>query len=66
MKILIDEYMNELMYLCFNIVGCIFMYISICRCVLVLALIYTNIIMNMIIDMRRSMNVIINQYSHFY
>ena len=55
MKILTDEYMNELMYLYFNKVVCMFMYISICRCVLVLVLIYTNINMNMIIDMRRSM-----------
>ena len=57
MGILTDEYMNELMYLYFNIVVCIFMYISICRCVLVLVLIYTNITMNKIIDMRRSINV---------
>ena len=62
MGILTDEYMNELMYLYFNIVVCIFMYISICRCVLVLVLIYTNITMNKIIDMRRSINVNINQY----
>ena len=57
-KLLTDDYMNELMY----IVVCIFMYISICRYVLVLVLIYTNINMNMIIDMRRKINVSINQY----
>ena len=62
MKILTDEYMNELMYLSFNIVVCIFMYIRICRCVLVLVFIYTNINMNMIVDMRRSIIVNINQY----
>ena len=62
MKILTDEYMNELMYLYFKIMVCIFMYISICKCVLVLVLIYTNINMNMIIDMRRSTHVNINQY----
>ena len=36
MKIPTDDYMNELMYLYFNIVVCIFMYIGICRCVFVL------------------------------
>ena len=54
--------MNELMYLYFHIVVGIFMYSSICRGVLVLALIYTNINMNMMIDMRRRINVNMNQY----
>ena len=62
MKILTDEYMNELMCLYFNIVVCIIMYISICRCVLVSVFIYTSINMNRIIDMHRSINVNINQY----
>ena len=61
-KILTDEYMNELMYLYFHIVVGIFMYSSICRGVLVLALIYTNINMNMMIDMRRRINVNMNHY----
>ena len=65
MKVLTDDYMNELMYLYFNIVVCICMYISLCRSVSVLVLIYTNIIMNMVIDMRRNITVNINQYSVF-
>ena len=47
MKLLTDDYMNELMYLYFSIVVCVNTYISICRCVLVLVSIYTNINMNM-------------------
>ena len=62
MKLLTDDYMNELMYLYFSIVVCIFMYISICRCVLVVVVIYTKINMNMIIDMRRNICVHVNQY----
>ena len=62
MKLLTDDYMNELMYLYFSIVVCIFMYISICRCVLVVVVIYTKINMNKIIDMRRNICVHVNQY----
>ena len=43
MKTLTDEYMNELMYLYLNIVVCIFMYISICRCVVVSVKIHAGV-----------------------